>query len=159
MRPGVHPAMVPQDALLANIHDEFNAIQVQGSAVGPQVFSGRGAGRLPTASAVVADMVELVERKAAGASTSIGDMILGEDAAAVVSIEDVQMRYFMRVLVRDQPGVLAGDRAHLGRGAHQHCLGHPKGARLRGRLGAAGHCHPRGARSRNAAGAAGRGCT
>ncbi len=104
----VHPAMVPEDALLANIHDEFNAIQVQGSAVGPQVFSGRGAGRLPTASAVVADMVELVERKAAGASTSIGDMILGEDAVAVVPIEDVQMRYFMRVLVRDQPGVLAG---------------------------------------------------
>ena len=104
----VHPAMVPEDALLANIHDEFNAIQVQGSAVGPQVFSGRGAGRLPTASAVVADMVELVERKAAGASTSIGDMILGEDAVAVVPIEDVQMRYFIRVLVRDQPGVLAG---------------------------------------------------
>ena len=76
--------------------------------MGPQVFSGRGAGRLPTASAVVADMVELVERKAAGASTSIGDMILGEDAVSVVSIEDVQMRYFMRVLVRDQPGVLAG---------------------------------------------------
>jgi homoserine dehydrogenase len=102
----VHPAMVPADSLLANIHDEFNAIQVEGSAVGPQVFSGRGAGKMPTASAVVADMVELVERKVAGAGTAIGDMILGEEAVSISSIEAVEMRYFLRALVCDQPGVL-----------------------------------------------------
>ncbi|MBT4498707.1 MAG: homoserine dehydrogenase, partial [Gemmatimonadetes bacterium] len=55
----VHPAMVPADSLLANIHDEFNAIEVVGSAVGEQVFYGRGAGQMPTASAVVSDMVYL----------------------------------------------------------------------------------------------------
>ena len=98
--------MVPVDSLLANIHDEFNAIQVQGSAVGPQVFSGRGAGKMPTASAVVADMVELLERKVAGAGTAIGDMILGEEAVAIVSVAAVEMRYFLRALVSDQPGVL-----------------------------------------------------
>lgn len=102
----VYPAMVPADSLLANIHDEFNAIQVQGSAVGPQVFSGRGAGQMPTASAVVADMVELVERKVAGATTAIGDMILGEEAVPIASNEGVEMRYFLRALVHDQPGVL-----------------------------------------------------
>ena len=102
----VHPAMVPADSLLANIHDEFNAIQVQGSAVGAQVFSGRGAGQMPTASAVVSDMVELVERKVAGAGTAIGDMILGEEAVSIASVENVEMRYFLRALVRDQPGVL-----------------------------------------------------
>jgi len=102
----VHPAMVPTDSLLANIHDEFNAIQVQGSAVGPQVFSGRGAGQMPTASAVVADMVELVERKVAGAGTAIGDMILGEEAVSIAPVENVEMRYFLRALVCDQPGVL-----------------------------------------------------
>jgi homoserine dehydrogenase len=102
----VHPAMVPVDSLLANIHDEFNAIQVQGSAVGPQVFSGRGAGQMPTASAVVADMVELLERKVAGAGTAIGDMILGEEAVAIASVAAVEMRYFLRALVSDQPGVL-----------------------------------------------------
>ena len=102
----VHPAMVPTDSLLANIHDEFNAIQVQGSAVGPQVFSGRGAGQMPTASAVVADMVEMVERKVAGAGTAIGDMILGEEAVSIAPVENVEMRYFLRALVCDQPGVL-----------------------------------------------------
>ena len=102
----VHPAMVPADSLLANIHDEFNAIQVQGSAVGAQVFSGRGAGQMPTASAVVSDMVELVERKVAGAGTAIGDMILGEEAVSIAPVENVEMRYFLRALVRDQPGVL-----------------------------------------------------
>ena len=102
----VHPAMVPTDSLLANIHDEFNAIQVYGSAVGPQVFSGRGAGQMPTASAVVADMVELVERRVAGAGTAIGDMILGEEAVSIAAIEHVEMRYFLRALVQDQPGVL-----------------------------------------------------
>jgi homoserine dehydrogenase len=102
----VHPAMVPMDSLLANIHDEFNAIQVQGSAVGPQVFYGRGAGQMPTASAVVSDMVELVERKVAGAGTAIGDMILGEEAVSISSVENIEMRYFLRALVQDQPGVL-----------------------------------------------------
>ena len=49
----VHPVMVPQEALMANIHDEFNAIEVVGSAVGNQVFYGRGAGQLPTANGKV----------------------------------------------------------------------------------------------------------
>jgi homoserine dehydrogenase len=102
----VHPVMVPQDSLLANIHDEFNAIEVVGSAVGTQVFYGRGAGQMPTASAVVSDMVELVERQAAGAGTAIGDMILGEEATQSVSIHQVETRYFLRLLVRDRPGVL-----------------------------------------------------
>ncbi len=102
----VHPAMVPADSLLANINDEFNAIEVVGSAVGNQVFYGKGAGQMPTASAVVADMVELVERKAAGAAPAIGDMVLGDEALPVASVESIQMRYFLRMQVRDQPGVL-----------------------------------------------------
>lgn len=102
----VHPAMVPADSLLANINDEFNAIEVVGSAVGNQVFYGKGAGQMPTASAVVADMVELVERKAAGAGPAIGDMVLGEEALPVASVQSIQMRYFLRMQVSDRPGVL-----------------------------------------------------
>jgi homoserine dehydrogenase len=102
----VHPAMVPSDAVLANIQDEFNAIEVVGSAVGTQVFSGAGAGKMPTASAVVSDLVELAGRRQAGASTSIGDMILGDEAASFADIRDVQIRYFLRMLVEDRPGVL-----------------------------------------------------
>ena len=102
----MHPAMVPTDSLLANIHDEFNAIEVVGSAVGTQVFSGRGAGQMPTASAVVADMVELAERKVSGAGSAIGDMILGDAAVALVDMDDSEIRYYLRLLVDDSPGVL-----------------------------------------------------
>ena len=102
----VHPVMVPGDSQLANIQDEFNAIEVVGSAVGTQVFSGAGAGRMPTASAVVSDLVELAERRRRGASTSIGDMILGEEALGFADMCDVEIRYFLRVLVEDRPGVL-----------------------------------------------------
>ena len=102
----VHPVMVPADCLLANIHDEFNAIEVVGSAVGTQVFYGRGAGQMPTASAVVSDMVELAERKSSGAGSAIGDMILGEEATCIAAVQGAEIRYYLRLQVKDQPGVL-----------------------------------------------------
>lgn len=103
----VHPAMVPSESLLANIHDEFNAIEIVGSAVGNQVFYGAGAGQMPTASAVVSDLVELAERKRTGASTAIGDMILDDGAVPFADIEDSLIRYFLRMRVADRPGVLS----------------------------------------------------
>ena len=102
----VHPAMVPSESLLANIHDEFNAIEVVGSSVGTQVFSGRGAGQMPTASAVVADMVELAERKISGAGSAGGDMILDDGAASLADMSELEIRYYLRLLVEDRPGVL-----------------------------------------------------
>ncbi|MFA6110216.1 MAG: homoserine dehydrogenase [Candidatus Latescibacterota bacterium] len=102
----VHPAMVPNDSLLANIHDEFNAIEVVGSAVGNQVFYGRGAGQMPTASAVMADLVDLVQRKRVGAGTAIGDMILGDGALELADIAESELRYYLRLRVSDCPGVL-----------------------------------------------------
>ncbi len=102
----VHPVMVPLDSLMANIHDEYNAIEVVGSAVDTQVFYGKGAGQLPTASAVVSDMVELAERKVCGASSAIGDMILGEEATRIAPISEIETRYYLRLVVADRPGVL-----------------------------------------------------
>jgi len=101
----VHPAMIRSESLLANIHNEFNAIEVVGSAVGTQVFYGRGAGEMPTASAVVADMVELAERKAAGAGSAIGDMVV-EEGGAFGDINQSELRYYLSLLVKDHPGVL-----------------------------------------------------
>ena len=102
----VHPAMVPSESLLANIHDELNAIEVVGSSVGTQVYSGRGAGQMPTASAVVADMVELAERKISGAGSAGGDMILDDGAACLADMSELEIRYYLRLLVEDRPGVL-----------------------------------------------------
>ena len=102
----VHPAMVPSESLLANIHDEFNAIEVVGSAVDTQVFYGKGAGRMPTASAVVADMVELAERRASGAGPAIRDMIPAEGGPAFADVREAEIRFYLRLLVADEPGVL-----------------------------------------------------
>ena len=102
----VHPVMVPSESLLASIRNEYNAIELVGSAVGTQVLYGAGAGQMPTASAVVSDLVELAERKRSGASTSIGDMIVGDEANAFADMNDVEIRYYLRMLVEDRPGVL-----------------------------------------------------
>ena len=62
---------------------------------------------MPTASAVVSDLVELAERKRMGATTAIGDMILDDQAASFADIEDSVIRYFLRMRVADRPGVLS----------------------------------------------------
>ncbi|MBM3276515.1 MAG: homoserine dehydrogenase [Candidatus Handelsmanbacteria bacterium] len=103
----VHPVMVPAESLIANIHDVFNAIEVVGSSVGTQVFYGRGAGQMPTASAVVADMVELAERRSSGAGPAIGDMIIGDEGTTIADMRNVELRYYLRALACDRPGVLA----------------------------------------------------
>ena len=102
----VHPVMLSSDSQLANIHAEQNAIEVVGSAVGTQVFTGAGAGKMPTASAVVSDLVELAERMQSGASTAVGDMVVGDEAAGFAPMADAMIRYFLRMQVADQPGVL-----------------------------------------------------
>ena len=102
----VHPAMVPADSLLGNINNEFNAVEVVGSSVGNQVFYGKGAGQMPTASAVVADMVELAERKADGASPFITDMLIGEEGLPMANLDTMEIRYFLRMQAIDKPGVL-----------------------------------------------------
>ena len=61
---------------------------------------------MPTASAVVSDMVAVVERKADGAGPAVGDMVLGQEALPVAPVEQIQMRYFLRMQVCDLPGVL-----------------------------------------------------
>jgi len=103
----VHPAMVPAGSLLANIHDEYNALEVIGSAVGRQVFYGRGAGQMPTASAVVADLVSLAERKKSGSDSSVGDLISPDQAPrSFADVNATEIRYYMRMIVADRPGVL-----------------------------------------------------
>ena len=102
----VHPAFVPHGKLLADIRNEFNAVEILGSAVGSQVLYGKGAGELPTASAVVADLVGLAERRQAGiASNGAGMAPLPE--AILVPLDEVNSGCYCRFTVNDRPGVLA----------------------------------------------------
>ncbi|MDE2888706.1 MAG: homoserine dehydrogenase [Gemmatimonadota bacterium] len=102
----VHPVLVPSGALLANIKDEFNAVEIVGNAAGPQVLYGRGAGQMPTASAVVSDLLDLAERRLTGRAA--GRPVLADlPQAEAIPPEDVETSFYCRFTVYDQPGVLA----------------------------------------------------
>jgi homoserine dehydrogenase len=108
----VHPAFVPRQHPLASVHDTFNAIYVQGDAVGDAMFYGRGAGSLPTASAVVGDLMEAVrfiDRGGKGLSCTCVYRIPALSMAGSAS------RFYVRLEVKDRPGVLAQIAGVLGR--------------------------------------------
>lgn len=102
----VHPVLIPASTLLANIKDEFNAVEIVGNATGPQVFYGRGAGELPTASAVVSDIITLAERRLSN-HTSPKISWSGFPKAVPVPPAEIHTRFYCRFTVYDQPGVLA----------------------------------------------------
>ena len=99
----VHPAMVPADHPLASVRDSFNAVFIEGDAVGELMLYGRGAGGRPTASAVLGDLVDAAGNWGRGTSAPIGD--LGE--AVICSIDDLESEYYINMEVMDRPGVLA----------------------------------------------------
>ena len=102
----VHPVLIPSGALLANIKDEFNAVEIVGNAAGPQVLYGRGAGQMPTASAVVSDLLDLAERRLTGRAAG-RPAVAHLPRANAIPPEEVETSFYCRFSVYDQPGVLA----------------------------------------------------
>ena len=100
----VHPCLVPHDAPLAAVDGSFNAVQVEGNAVGRVVFEGRGAGAGPTASAVVADLISIA-RGDRYAPFNVKAAALA--AAKPASLDDHKGCYYLRLSLKDEPGVLA----------------------------------------------------
>ena len=109
----VHPALVAKDAPLANINGVLNAIAVEGRALGPCLLSGRGAGDLPTAVSVVADIVDVAIAKKSGTSGQ-STRAIRLAPRAVAPMDDVEGRYYVRFSVYDRPGVLARITGALG---------------------------------------------
>jgi homoserine dehydrogenase len=101
----VHPAMLPAGAMLASVDGVFNAVQVYGDLVGTILFYGRGAGAGPTSSAVVADIIDLAGRLPADGRVR-GPQIEYADRA-LLSMDHVRTRYYVRLIAADQPGVIA----------------------------------------------------
>ena len=99
----VHPAMVPQDHPLASVRDSFNALFVEGEAVGDLMFYGRGAGGDPTASAVLGDLIDAALNRAKGSHASIGTL----SKARIRPIDEIESAYYLNLDVVDRPGVLA----------------------------------------------------
>jgi homoserine dehydrogenase len=99
----VHPAMVPAAHPLASVRDSFNAVFVEGDAVGELMFYGRGAGGYPTASAVLGDLVDAAVNRRKGSHASIGTLA----KASIRPIDEVESAYYLNLDVLDRPGVLA----------------------------------------------------
>ena len=106
----VYPAFVPAEHMLAKVDGVYNAVEVDGSLCGQVLFHGMGAGREPTTSAVVGDLIEVVRnmgRHAAPSRVQAGEGPQNGPALAVRPIGDLQARYYIRLDVADHPGVLA----------------------------------------------------
>lgn len=98
----VHPTLIPEKRLIANVHGVMNAVLVDGDAVGPTMYYGAGAGAEPTASAVVADIVDVVR----GLQVSpLGYESMSD--APVLAMDDVETAYYLRMMVTEKAGVLA----------------------------------------------------
>lgn len=100
----VHPVFLPETHPLAAVSDVFNAIFVKGNAIGEAMFYGQGAGALPTASAVIADIVATARQLAKGAPGGIGCTCF--ENKSFCQLDDTVSAYYMRLLVVDEPGVL-----------------------------------------------------
>lgn len=106
----VHPTLIPADSMLANVQGAMNAVLVHGDAVGQTVYYGAGAGALPTASAVVADLVDVARLLNAAPEQRVPYLAFQHDAMAdtpILPMEEVQSAYYLRLRVDDRPGVLA----------------------------------------------------
>lgn len=101
----VHPAFIPNGHPLASVNDVFNAIFVKGNAVGETMFYGRGAGEKPTASAVIADIIDIARNIVHETSGKIRCTCF--EHKAICPVEKSVSAYYVRLLVEDEPGVLA----------------------------------------------------
>jgi homoserine dehydrogenase len=111
----VHPTMIPATSPLAAVSGVFNAVFITGDAVGDLMFYGRGAGQLPTASAVWSDALEIARRIAHGIpSLAIELPATGAGALARKPMEAIRSSYYLRVMAQDRPGVLSKVAGILG---------------------------------------------
>ena len=106
----VHPTLVPSKRLIANVEGAMNAVMVQGDAVGTTLYYGKGAGAEPTASAVVADLVDITRLATADPDHRVPHLAFQPDAMAdtpILAIEQVVTAFYLRLIVADEAGVLS----------------------------------------------------
>jgi len=106
----VHPSLVPTQRLIANVEGAMNAVMVQGDAVGTTLYYGKGAGSEPTASAVIADLVDITRLHTADPLNRVPHLAFQPDAMSSLSVlpmSEVVTSYYLRLRVADQAGVLA----------------------------------------------------
>ena len=113
----VHPTLIPERRLIANVDGVMNAVLVMGDAVGPTLYYGAGAGAEPTASAVVGDVVDIVRVLTSDPENRVPHLAFQADALAsdpILSIDEVETAYYLRMSALDKPGVMAKVASILG---------------------------------------------
>ncbi|MBC2732916.1 MAG: homoserine dehydrogenase [Desulfobacteraceae bacterium] len=113
----VHPTMIPEGNLLSTISGSLNALNISGDAVGDVMLYGHGAGMMPTASAVVGDVVDIARNLSRGATGRVPLRSFQPDKIGripIVSVEELVTHYYFRFTVKDQPGVLSTISGILG---------------------------------------------
>jgi len=113
----VHPTLIPEKRLVANVNGAMNAVVVKGDAVGPTLYYGAGAGSEPTASAVVADLVDVARLKDASSEQRVPYLAFQPEQVEdlpILPIDAVQSAYYLRLRASDKPGVLADVTKILG---------------------------------------------
>ncbi len=106
----VHPTLIPTKRLIANVEGAMNAVLVQGDAVGATLYYGKGAGSEPTASAVIADLVDITRLATADPEHRVPHLAFQPDAMAdtpILPMSEITTSYYLRMRVADRPGVLA----------------------------------------------------
>lgn len=106
----VHPTLIPEKRLIANVNGVMNAVLVHGDAAGPTLYYGAGAGSLPTASAVVADVIDVARTLTTDPENRVPHLAFQPSELSdtpVLPIDDVETAYYLRMTVSDKPGVLA----------------------------------------------------
>jgi homoserine dehydrogenase len=113
----VHPTLIPERRLIANVEGAMNAVLVKGDAVGPTMFYGAGAGSEPTASAVVADLVDVVRTLTVDPNNRVPHLAFQPDQLSqlpILPMEEVETACYLRLQAQDKPGVLADVTRILG---------------------------------------------
>ena len=113
----VHPTLIPEKRLIANVDGVMNAVLVMADAVGPTLYYGAGAGAEPTASAVVADIIDVVRTLTSDPDNRVPHLAFQPDALAdipVLPIEEIVTSYYLRMLAADKAGVMAEVTSILG---------------------------------------------
>ncbi len=113
----VHPTLIPDDSMLANVNEAYNALYIKGDAVGNVMLYGPGAGMMPTGSAVVSDLVDIARnmlRRAVGRVPSVGYQPASMNARQARPIEELRTEYYFRFSAEDSPGVLSKVSGILG---------------------------------------------
>jgi homoserine dehydrogenase len=106
----VHPTLIPTKRLIANVEGAMNAVLVQGDAVGATLYYGKGAGAEPTASAVIADLVDVTRMHTADPEHRVPHLAFqpgAVEATPILPLSEVETSYYLRLRVEDKPGVLA----------------------------------------------------